>query len=338
MLSSLAIQTLTLSRAAVAPLTAHLIIAKRDIAALMLVVFALATDILDGWAARKFKKVSNLGKVMDPAADKFFVLLALYALFVRLHIPLNLFYAFLIRDGLLGVGALVLWTKKRITLPASWMGKAAMGLHMTSITLMIVSHTGSFPLNIKHEFMQAVFGIIFPSAILASCASFYYYVIDFVLILWGREGIPDKAARFLTYIRLVTPLLLVISIYQRSPFWSGIVVLTNLAANMHRFKNQPRTERILNLGADKMLILAWLLGGYFINDGFLYPLEGFFTCLLSLPLLISVVNLFRSWKKKSTPSVSYWVPLALYMLAVSAMIQVIKHSSLQSILKDGPKK
>ena len=35
-----------------------------------LFVFASATDIADGWIARHFNMVSDIGKVLDPVADK----------------------------------------------------------------------------------------------------------------------------------------------------------------------------------------------------------------------------------------------------------------------------
>ena len=50
--------------------------------ALAAIVFALAslTDYLDGWIARKRKKESNFGKLMDPLADKLLVTAALVSL------------------------------------------------------------------------------------------------------------------------------------------------------------------------------------------------------------------------------------------------------------------
>lgn len=43
-------------------------------------IFASITDYFDGMLARKFKVISNFGKIMDPLADKFLVVAALVAL------------------------------------------------------------------------------------------------------------------------------------------------------------------------------------------------------------------------------------------------------------------
>ncbi|RBP98212.1 CDP-diacylglycerol--glycerol-3-phosphate 3-phosphatidyltransferase [Bifidobacterium aemilianum] len=44
----------------------------RWIAAILFIV-AASTDKLDGWMARKYNKVTELGKLMDPIADKFLI-------------------------------------------------------------------------------------------------------------------------------------------------------------------------------------------------------------------------------------------------------------------------
>src|SRR5262245_19479871 len=36
-----------------------------------LFVFAVATDVLDGWIARRYKLITQLGRIMDPFVDKF---------------------------------------------------------------------------------------------------------------------------------------------------------------------------------------------------------------------------------------------------------------------------
>lgn len=76
--------TLTVFRVLAAPLIA-LVFAFFDkpVAgwlAFVLFVTAALTDFLDGWVARRWEQVSEMGKMLDPIADKAMVVVALAAL------------------------------------------------------------------------------------------------------------------------------------------------------------------------------------------------------------------------------------------------------------------
>lgn len=89
-------------------------------------VFAALTDLVDGYIARHFNQISDLGKVLDPFADKFMTIM----MFVALVVIGNVHWAFLLVIGLkeaimVGVGAVVL-PKKKIIIPSNIYGKIAM--------------------------------------------------------------------------------------------------------------------------------------------------------------------------------------------------------------------
>ncbi|NIO09152.1 MAG: CDP-diacylglycerol--glycerol-3-phosphate 3-phosphatidyltransferase, partial [Deltaproteobacteria bacterium] len=74
---------LSLFRIAIIPLLVYILTNTDPLSsALAALVFliAAATDYLDGYLARRNKSVSNLGKVLDPLADKLMVVAALIML------------------------------------------------------------------------------------------------------------------------------------------------------------------------------------------------------------------------------------------------------------------
>lgn len=83
------------------------------------------TDMLDGMLARRFGWVSDLGKVLDPAADK----LTQVAAFLVMAISLRRYWVFFVvltlKEALMAIGALYLM-KKGIRLEgAHWYGKVS---------------------------------------------------------------------------------------------------------------------------------------------------------------------------------------------------------------------
>ncbi len=73
------------------------------VAAACLFVFGAATDLIDGYLARKMDKVTPFGAFLDPLADKIFVL-GLFAVYVHLKIiSVGIFLIFVSRDFILTV-------------------------------------------------------------------------------------------------------------------------------------------------------------------------------------------------------------------------------------------
>ncbi|MFC1708512.1 CDP-diacylglycerol--glycerol-3-phosphate 3-phosphatidyltransferase [Candidatus Omnitrophota bacterium] len=59
--------------------------------ALLVFTFASLTDLLDGWLARKRNEITDLGKLLDPIADKVLVLAAFLS-----FVELNLIWAWMV--------------------------------------------------------------------------------------------------------------------------------------------------------------------------------------------------------------------------------------------------
>ena len=116
---------ISMLRLALVPVFAVLIITQHDVAALAVLAFSALTDWLDGVAARLLDQVSKLGQVLDPAADRLFILVTLVTLAWRDIVPLWLLVLVLGRDILLMTLLPGLTRLGYGPLPVNFMGKAA---------------------------------------------------------------------------------------------------------------------------------------------------------------------------------------------------------------------
>lgn len=101
--------------------------------ATILFLVACASDILDGFIARKFHLVTDVGKLLDPFADKAMSLSVLICMwYFNGLIPAWAVIVFLSKELLLLVGGLIL-LKNEIIIPANKFGKVS-----TVITSLVV--------------------------------------------------------------------------------------------------------------------------------------------------------------------------------------------------------
>ena len=94
-------------------------------AGLVLFVVVVATDWVDGSLARATGQVSDLGKVLDPVADRLAIAAGLIALVVADAFPLWAALLILVRDATVLIAGLVLLSKRRARIEVRHLGKVA---------------------------------------------------------------------------------------------------------------------------------------------------------------------------------------------------------------------
>ena len=104
-----------------------------------LLIFFLAglTDVLDGWLARRNRWISNVGKILDPVADKTMQVAALACLYVKEIIPLWLLLAYVFKELLMLIGAVVIFRKQSVVVKSSFWGKFAVCVFYASIAALV---------------------------------------------------------------------------------------------------------------------------------------------------------------------------------------------------------
>ncbi len=84
-----------------------------------------ATDWVDGYLARKLDQVSEVGKFLDPLADRIAVVVAVIAGLTTGHIPAWFAWALIIREGAIALGAGYVALRGHTTIAVRDMGKLA---------------------------------------------------------------------------------------------------------------------------------------------------------------------------------------------------------------------
>ncbi len=93
--------------------------------ALALLMFSGFTDFLDGWLARKLNQQTVLGQILDPVADRLYILAVVVGLALRDIIPWWVAISLPLRDLLMWGLVPILRTRGYSSLPVHFLGKAA---------------------------------------------------------------------------------------------------------------------------------------------------------------------------------------------------------------------
>ena len=101
------------------------LVAEHDGRAILLLMAAGASDYFDGLIARRFDSFSRLGQLLDPLADRLYILATLLALVARDGLPLWWALALIGRDLVLTTTIPVLRRHGYGPLPVHFLGKAA---------------------------------------------------------------------------------------------------------------------------------------------------------------------------------------------------------------------
>ena len=110
-----------------------------DWVALAIFILACITDTLDGYLARSRNQVTNVGKFMDPLADKILVVAALCWLVESGHVYGWVAALVLLREFAVSGLRLVAVERGRV-IAAAWSGKLKTASTMVCICLMLVFH------------------------------------------------------------------------------------------------------------------------------------------------------------------------------------------------------
>ncbi|HYP22798.1 MAG TPA: CDP-alcohol phosphatidyltransferase family protein [Actinomycetota bacterium] len=126
------------------PVFVWLFVSGHENSAVILYAAGAWTDFFDGVIARKFDQVSEIGKLLDPLADRILIIALVVALVARDILPLWLAIAIVGRDLLLLSVFPILERRKVPRIAVNFTGKTATASLLTGLTMLAWSET-TFP-------------------------------------------------------------------------------------------------------------------------------------------------------------------------------------------------
>lgn len=110
-----------------------------DVAALVVLAISGITDYLDGKIARWLGQTSKIGVLLDPAADRLYILVTLITFVIRDIIPWWITAILLGRELVLGINLLIQRRHGLPPLPVHYLGKAATFCLMYAFPLLLLA-------------------------------------------------------------------------------------------------------------------------------------------------------------------------------------------------------
>lgn len=101
---------------------------NENITALIYVAIAFITDGLDGFLARRLNQISELGKLLDPLADKICTTGGFVALSVFQGFPVWVTIIIISRDLIIALGSIMLIGRNKVVFPSNYIGKVTVFL------------------------------------------------------------------------------------------------------------------------------------------------------------------------------------------------------------------
>jgi cardiolipin synthase len=133
---------ITIVRLCMLPVFLWLLFGKEDRAyAAWLAAFLGTTDFFDGYIARHFHQESNLGKVLDPIADRVLFFVVGGGILIDGSVPVAFAVIVLVREVLVSAATLALAAKGVRRIDVTWFGKAATLCLMVSFPLFLASES-----------------------------------------------------------------------------------------------------------------------------------------------------------------------------------------------------
>lgn len=150
--------------------TVYLLYTGNIIPAIIVGTLAGVTDFFDGYFARKLNQITDLGKILDPIADKVFIGLITFTMILIDLLPIWFFVIVILRDLLILAGGLYVKNKYKIVMASNFEGKATFVLIIAVV--LGVALENSYAINYGYFLCTA--------ALIYSLATYFFSMLDLI--------------------------------------------------------------------------------------------------------------------------------------------------------------
>lgn len=184
---------ITVVRLCTLPVFVYLLFGADDRWAAGWVLFLIgSTDWLDGYLARRLGQVSNVGKVLDPVADRLLFFVGVGSIIIDGSVPLWFAVAVLVREVAVAIGTLTLAALGATRIDVTWYGKAATFALMGAFPSFLV---GASDHDTADAFRALAWIVGIPGLALAYWSALLYVPLGRKALAQGRDARLGQAGR-----------------------------------------------------------------------------------------------------------------------------------------------
>ena len=164
---------LTIIRFILIPFIFTSVVNEDFLATIIIFTISAITDILDGYIARKYNYITDIGKLIDPLADKLTQMSLLLSLAILKILPWWIFAIVFIKECVMIISASLMYKKEDVVVYSKWYVKLATVLFYLAIVCSLLINKFHFIISFRKDLY------LYYLAILATIFSLVMYAIQF---------------------------------------------------------------------------------------------------------------------------------------------------------------
>ena len=140
---------LTIIRFILIPFIFTSVVNEDFLATIVIFTISAITDMLDGYIARKYNYITDIGKLIDPLADKLTQMSLLLSLAILKILPWWIFAIVFIKECVMIIAASLMYKKDDVVVYSKWYGKLATVLFYLAIISSLLINQFHFEISLR---------------------------------------------------------------------------------------------------------------------------------------------------------------------------------------------